>query len=66
MIGPSRVTYEVARSRHDEHVRHAARIRDVQSARREGVLTPNRTAQRRITASRLAAALTALKAALHP
>lgn len=65
MIGPSRVTYDIARHRHDEHLRHAAMIREVKQARRDGLLTADKTSHRRFTALRLSAAVSVLRAALH-
>jgi hypothetical protein len=65
MIGPSRMSYDIARSRHQEHLSHASRIREIQQARRDGTLTPDRTTHRRQTAARLLAVATALRASLH-
>ena len=65
MIGPSRVSYDIAHHRHDEHLRHAAKIREIKQARRDGMLTADKASHRRFTALRLAGVLTALKATLH-
>lgn len=65
MIGPSRVTYGIAQHRHQEHLDHSARIREIQQARQSGVATATRTTQRRLTAARLSSAFATVKAALH-
>jgi hypothetical protein len=61
---PSHVSY-VASHRHQERIDTASRIREIRQARRDGTLTIERTAQRRLTAARLAAVMTAVKSALH-
>lgn len=65
MFGPSRMTYDVATSRHQDHLRHAARINELKQARHDGSPQVDRPMQRRLTALRLNSALTVLKAALH-
>lgn len=65
MYGPSRMTYDISAHRHQQHLDHAARIREIQQARRDGQMQPDRTVQRRFTAARLAGVLTALRATLH-
>lgn len=62
---PSRMTYDVATSRHQDHLRHAARINELRRAREDGSPQVDRPMQRRLTALRLNSALTVLKAALH-
>jgi hypothetical protein len=61
---PSHVSY-VASHRHQERIDTASRIRDIRQARRDGTLTVERPVQRRLTAARLAAVMTALKSAIH-
>ena len=65
MIGPSRMTYDVAASRHQQHLDHAARIREIQHARRDGSPQAHRPTQRRLTAARLTGVLAVAKAAFH-
>lgn len=65
MIGSTRMSYDVAQHRHQEHLSHAARIREIKQARRDGAMEVDRTAKRRLTAARLAGALATVKAALH-
>jgi hypothetical protein len=65
MFGPSRMTYDVAASRHQDHLRHAARITELRQARQAALPQLNRPMQRRLTSLRLTSALTVLKAALH-
>ena len=62
---PSRMTYDVATSRHREHLDHSARIREIRQARRDGALDVDRTAQRRRTAARLTHVLAVARAAFH-
>jgi hypothetical protein len=62
---PSRMTHDVATSRHQDHLRHAARINELRQARHDGSPQVDRPMQRRLTAFRLTSALTVLKAALH-
>jgi hypothetical protein len=65
MIGPSRTSYDVARARHQEHLSHASRIREIQQARRDGTLAPDRMTHRRLTVARLLAVATAIRTSLH-
>jgi hypothetical protein len=65
MIGPSRISYDVAASRHQERLSHAAAIREIQQARRDQTLRVDRPAQRRMTVARLAHAMAVARAALH-
>ena len=65
MIGPSRMTYDVARDRHAEHLRHAARIRELQHVRRDGSPPVHRPTQRRLTAARLTGVMAVARAAFH-
>ena len=65
MIGPSRMTYDIATSRHQQHLDHAARIREIQQARRDGSPQLHRPTQRRQTAARLTGVLAVAKAAFH-
>lgn len=62
---PSHMTYAVTKHRHQERLDTASRIREIRDAKRDGVLTVDRTAQRRLTTTRLAAMLTAVKSSLH-
>ncbi len=62
---PSRMTYDVANSRHQDHLRHAARINQLRRVRHDGSPQVDRPMQRRLTALRLTSAMTVLKAALH-
>ena len=65
MIAPSRMTYDIATSRHHERLEHAARIRDIQQARRDGSPQLHLPARRRLTSARLSAVLAVAKATLH-
>lgn len=65
MFGPSRMSYDVAASRHQDHLRHAARINELRIARQDGSPQIDRPMHRRLTALRLSSALTMLKASLH-
>ena len=65
MIGPSRMTYDIAASRHQQHLDHAARIREVQQARSDGSPQVHRPTQRRLTSMRISAVLSVAKAAFH-
>jgi hypothetical protein len=57
-------TYTIATQRHQQHLDTAARSREIRDARRAGMLTVDRTVQRRLTAARLAT-MSAVRAALH-
>ena len=62
---PSHMTYAVTTHRHRERLDTATRIREIRDAKRDGILTVDRPAQRRLTTARLAAMLTAVKSSLH-
>ena len=55
MFSSTRMTYDVAKSRHREHLDHAARINELQLARKDAPPV-NRPAHRLVTVARLAAA----------
>ena len=55
MFSSTRMTYDVAKARHRQHLDHAARINEIQLARREAPPV-NRPAHRLVTAARLAVA----------
>lgn len=55
MFTSTRMTYDVAKARHQQHLDHAARIHQIQHSRSE-VPPVNRPAYRLITVARLAAA----------
>ncbi len=62
---PSHTSYAVAKHRHQERLDHAATIREIQQARRDGTLRVDRPMQRRLTAARLAHVLAVARTALH-
>jgi hypothetical protein len=57
-------TYAISSHRHQQHLDTAARSREIRDARRAGMLTVDKNAQRRLTAARLAT-MSAIRAALH-
>ncbi|HSK93653.1 MAG TPA: hypothetical protein VLA76_06310 [Candidatus Angelobacter sp.] len=65
MIGPSRISFDVATTRHQERLHHAATIREIQQSRRDQTLRIDRQGQRRMTVRRLTHAMALAKAALH-
>lgn len=55
MLGPNHQSHQLATQTYDERLSHAARIRMVSQARRDGTEPLDRNARRRLTAARLAA-----------
>jgi hypothetical protein len=55
MFSSTRMTYDVAKARHRQHLDHAARINEIQLARKEAPRV-DRSAHRLVTVARLAAA----------
>jgi hypothetical protein len=55
MFSSTRMTYDVANARHQQHLEHAARIRELQVARKDAPPV-NRSGHRLVTVARLAVA----------
>jgi hypothetical protein len=59
MISSTRVTYSVAAHKHDEYLDQTAKIRELKRERREGFVSEDKAAHRRMTAARLTSQLVA-------
>jgi hypothetical protein len=60
MLSPNHLAHDLATRTHHEKISHAARIQMIQRDRRDGDRSVDRSTFRRLTATRLAAALTAV------